>query len=204
MSTLMSWLCDVHIFIKSFWLILYLMYAFSLQDVDAPVAREVKSSILRHPWYLKEQLVVLTLFDNAADDALKLPMATALRETPRPAAFPPGKPRFPKRTLQAPDSTLASFIGPNSWLAFSLLGMDGAWLQLPLVEWTRDADYQQMSAILSDLAVVNNAAEQCVRDIQQYANAANDGNQRGNIILFLTSHRVRIPTFLKNEMEENL
>ena len=82
--------------------------------------------------------------------------------------------------------------------------MDGAWLQLPPVEWTRDADYQQMSAILSDLAVVNDAAERCVRDIQEYANAANDGNQRGNIILVSTSHRVRIPTFLKNEMEENL
>ena len=191
-------------FIKSFWLILYLMYAFSLQDFDAPVAREVKSSILRHPWYLTEQLVVLTLFDNAADDALKLSMATALRETPRPAAFAPGKPRFPKRTLQAPDSTLASFIGPNSWLASSLLGMDGAWLQLPPVEWTRDADYQQMSAILSDLAVVNDAAERCVRDIQEYANAANDGNQWGNIILVSTSHCVRIPTFLKKEMEENL
>ena len=72
--------------------------------------------------------------------------------------------------------------------------MDGAWLQLPPVEWTRDADYQQMSAILSDLAVVNDAAERCVRDIQEYANAANDGNQRGNIILvsgFPHSSRMR-------------
>ena len=61
-----------------------------------------------------------------------------------------------------------------------------------------------MSTILRDLAVANDAAEQCVRDIQEYANAASYGNQRGNIILESESHCVRIPIFLKNEMEENL
>ena len=90
------------------------MYCLSFQDIDAPGAKEVKSSIICHPRYLTEQLVVLTLFDNEADPALKLSMATALREYPRPTVFAPGKPRFPERTLQAPDSTLTSFVGPNA------------------------------------------------------------------------------------------
>ena len=34
------------------------------QAVDPEVATDVKKSILRHQWYLTEELVILALFDN--------------------------------------------------------------------------------------------------------------------------------------------
>ena len=61
-----------------------------------------------------------------------------------------------------------------------------------------------MSAVIRDLAVVNDTAERCIKDIQDYANAANGGDHRGNIILVSASHGIKIPSFLKYEMEENL
>jgi len=99
---------------------------------------------------------------------------------------------------------LASFLGPRSWLAFSLLGNDDGWLDLPPAQWSGDGRYQEMASIMSDLAVVNDAADRGVKDIQDYANAARDGDQRGNIILVSGSHRIKMHSFLKNEMEENL
>ena len=61
-----------------------------------------------------------------------------------------------------------------------------------------------MAAVVRELPVVNDTAKRSIKDIQDYANAANDGDRRGNIIIVSASHRIKIPSFLKKEMEENL
>ena len=62
-------------------------------------------------------------------------------------------------------------------------------------EWPHDQRYVEMGAIMGDLAVMNDTAERCVKDIQDF-------DHRGNIVS--GSHRVKLPSFLKNEMEEQL
>ena len=61
-----------------------------------------------------------------------------------------------------------------------------------------------MREVLTNLAVVNDAAGRGVKDIQDYANIARDGTCRERMILVSNSHRMKIQSFLKNEMEENL
>ena len=125
----------------------------------------------------------------------KATMAAALCVIPKPAAFLPKKPRFATGTLQTPGSTLASFVGPNSWLAFTLLGIDGGWLDVPPAEWFHVLHYVEMGAITEDLAVVNDTAERCIRDIQDFANVAHDGDHRGNIVLAVNPLRLNVITF---------
>lgn len=163
----------------------------------------MKQSILRHLWYLSEQLVVFSLFDTGLEDTTRQTLAQTLHQTPRPQAFQPGKPAFPTgRMEQAP--TLAAMIGRNSWLVFDLLGSNGEWLTLPPAQWNTHAEYLSMREVLTNLAVVNDAAERGVKDIQDYANIARDGTCRERMILVSNSHRMKIQSFLKNEMEENL
>ncbi len=175
------------------------------QRIDAPLAFAAKASILRHLWYLTDSLVVFALFDGKLDWAVKEEMATALLQTQRPAQFPPGKPAFPRQTLETIDNIqLPQLIGPRSWLLFHLLDADGDWLNIPPQQWDENQEFKQMSDIVRNLAVVNDAAERGVKDIQDYANAAMDGTCRERIVLVSNSHHVKIPQFLKNEMEENL
>ena len=61
-----------------------------------------------------------------------------------------------------------------------------------------------MSNIFNNLSVVNDAAEIRVKDIQDYANAARDGSCREQMVLVSNMHRIRLPNFLKNEMEEKM
>lgn len=132
-------------------------------------------------------------------------MATTLQGTPRPAMFPPGKPVFPTNTLRRGNNlSLDIFFGPNSWLLFELLRCNGRWLILPVEEWEDNEEYRKMASVVHNTPVVNNAAERGVKDVQEYAESANDGAYRGKIIVVSNSHRVKIPSFLKNEMEENL
>ena len=96
------------------------------------------------------------------------------------------------------------FVGPRSWLVFQLLGSGGAWLHLPVEEWEGNEEFDLMAKIVGDLAVVNDTAERAVKDVEDYANAAHDGEKREKIILVSNSHRFKLPEFLKNEMENSI
>lgn len=131
-------------------------------------------------------------------------MAVRLHGIPRPDRFPLGKPLFPDQQLSRDHPELVDMVGPNSWLIFELLDCQGGWLSQNPAEWDNDDEYVRMYGIVRHLAVVNDTAERSVKDVQEYANSAKDGHHRGEIILVSSSHRIKLPQFLKNEMNENL
>ena len=47
--------------------------------------------------------------------------------------------------------------------------MDGQWLATPPHQWLEDQQYRDMMLVVENLAVVNDAAERGVKDIQDYA-----------------------------------
>ena len=61
-----------------------------------------------------------------------------------------------------------------------------------------------MATVACDISVVNDTAEQSIKDIQDYTDAAMDGDFRGQIILVSKSQRIKMQFFLKNEMGENI
>ena len=131
-------------------------------------------------------------------------MATQLHNTPRPQNFATGKPDSPTGIITANIPTMEQFIGPKSWLLFHLLGNNGAWLTMPPDQWSTNQEYNDMRDIVTKLEVVNDVAERGVKDIQDYADAARDGAYRERIILVSNSHRIKLPGFSKNEMDEYL
>ena len=122
------------------------------------------------------------LFDTCLDDHTKEQMAAALLATPCPAVFPPGKPVFPEQQFkqQQTNLTLQALVGAKSWLLFELLHSDGAWLHTPANQWAVDQDFTRMLKTVQYIEVVNDAAERGVKDVEDYANKAKDGNYRDN------------------------
>ena len=155
------------------------------------IAEEVMKSIKRQTWYLTQGL------------AIRRYIADTLLAIPVPAAFVPGKPSFQINILDA-DSTIVSFIGPKPWLLFHLLGKEGGWLCLPVCEWNNNQEYKAMSAVSSDLAVVNDTAERSIKDAEEFANYAQDGDKQGKIVTIADSHRIKCPGFKKALMEINV
>lgn len=164
----------------------------------------MKKSILRHQWYLTQELVILAFFDDGLPDEVKGQLARALLHANRPLQFLPGKPAFPTILQDEGELALPMFVGPNSWLAFSLLGSEHGWLNLAPDQWPMNEGFVQMAQVMSDLAVVNDTAERGVKDIEDYANSAHDAEQRGRVVLVSNSHRAKLPDFKKNEMEYNI
>ena len=56
--------------------------------------------------------------------------------------------------------------------------------------------------VVKELAVINDAAERGLKDIQDYANAARDRERRGRIVTVVSSHRAAAPTLTKQELEK--
>ena len=105
--------------------------------MEPDVAKAAQLSIIRHLWYLTEECVIFSLFDKDVSDGEKAEMAAKLVAVPQQESFPPGKPKFPSKSTISVTSKLPDFIGPRSWLAFSLLGASHEWLHLPLISGSR-------------------------------------------------------------------
>ena len=55
--------------------------------------------------------------------------------------------------------------------------------------WGDEEEYQQMENLLHDLKVVNDLAERCVKDVEEFRNAAKDPKHRDDILVVATDHR---------------
>jgi hypothetical protein len=148
----------------------------------------VQESVTNHLWYLTQELVVFAFFDENVSFEERKSMANRLLLSPRPPAFAPGKPLFPVNLMIA-NPPLDSFIGVRSWLLFEKLQADGAWLENEPEVWNYDTEYQRMKECVKDLKVVNDLAERCIKDIQEYADLANDSKYREDILLVVSDHR---------------
>ena len=75
---------------------------------------------------------------------------------------------------------------------------------MPVNRWNAEKEYLHMAALAANLSVVNYTTECSVNDVQDYANSAQDGDHLDRMILVSTSHTLKLPNFLKNEMQENM
>ena len=90
-----------------------------------------------------------------------------------PRIFTVGKPNFPIDKMTDSPS-LQSFVGVRSWSIFQKLSANGEWLDLPVEEWENNEEFQRIKSTLSDLKVVNDPAERCIKDIQEYCKLSLD------------------------------
>ena len=172
---------------------------FVYEKYDREIASKVKVSMKQHFWYLTEPLDVLSLFDNSVSVEEKGAISTAITAIHPPANINPGKLMFP--SIRQLRSSLSG-ICPKSYLMFTLLGMDHGWLTLPQNAWQHDNRYMEMHKVVSTLNVANDIAERCVKNVQDFKNAARDGAYRHEIILTANDNRCKIPSFAKMNLKK--
>jgi hypothetical protein len=171
------------------------------QEEDDQIATAVLASIKRHLWYLAEELVVLALFNESLSDFTRMLMAKKLFDTRRPTSFKPGKPTFPTIDLGTPP-LFHQFIGPRSWLLFSILQLNRSqdWLQLPPTFWPLMSDYCYARDFVKRLEVTNDCAERGVKLIGDFKDYTDEETQRQFLLQVVEDHRKNIPSMLKKNV----
>ena len=131
--------------------------------------------------------MVFGLLDSELPADERRKMADKLLQTRRPPTFQIGKPVFPV-DLMCASPQLDSFIGERSWLIFDKLAGIANWLRLNVDQRDSDPEYLRLREVL-DLKVVNDLAERCVKDVQDYAKLARDSKHHEDILMVVSDHR---------------
>ena len=74
-------------------------------------------------------------------------------------------------------------------MLFHALKVDGRWLSDDVERWELDNEFKFMQNLVFDLMVVNDLAERCVMDVENFANGSKDPEHEDNVILVATDHR---------------
>lgn len=179
----------------------FLSSIISYSDEDPDLAIPVITSIKRHLWYLTEELVVLSLFNEELASFTRSVMAKKLFSTPRPDVYNVGKPKFP--TIDDYNLPfLSSLIGPRSWLIFALLGLTNSqdWLQLPPKYWELMFDYRFARNFCVNLQVVNDCAERAIKLVEDFSHITQDEEQFQFLLQSVEEHRKKFPSFTQNSL----
>ena len=137
-------------------------------EFEPHLAFTICDSIINHTWYLSQPWVIASLVDQDCPDEERKAVASRLLATPRPDHFSPGKPALPRDFWPEGGEmpSLANFVGPNSWLLPTLLGLTDEnmeWLQLDVGHWELMSSYRRFASLVSNLPVVNDPAERATK-----------------------------------------
>ena len=102
------------------------------------------------------------------------------------------------RILQHQIETISWTWNLKSFSSILLRGLRGDWLHDPISEWENWEEYLKMAKIV-EIAVVNDTGKRGVKDIDDYANKAQDGDKRPIMVLISNLHRSIIPDFQKEQ-----
>ena len=72
---------------------------------------------------------------------------------------------------------------------FSKLNANGAWLQKDVDEWDADEEHVRIKDWLRDLKVVNDLAERCIKDFQEYADLEKESQYQEDVLVVAKDHR---------------
>ncbi|KAL5250683.1 hypothetical protein ACHWQZ_G016425 [Mnemiopsis leidyi] len=114
------------------------------------------NSLLRHTWYLTEDLIPLVLFD----DQLSLQTRTLIAQ--RIAQLSSGWVEIRKPTLPSisQKSELVDFVGERSTLLFDLLKTPLDFLSKP--DWNEQPEYVTLGTALKNLSPINDSCERAL------------------------------------------
>ena len=125
------------------------------------------SKFKNYAWYLSEDLIALSLFDDNVPHLTKNNLVLAMKTRSESK-------NSSKRASITPQTfhdstTLADFASKRSAQIFSKLRLPDGFLEMCSSEWETNGQYQEAKAVVGSLAVVNDHAERGVALVKEYS-----------------------------------
>jgi len=170
------------------------------KSINEAISSATTEKMMRHLWYLSEELVGLALFDDDVMPSMKEEIVHAMlsteeKDTPaKKATISPGS---------VSSQSLSSLATSNTRLLFKKLKLPNSFLQLPVSQWENNRDYQTAKAFCTSLAVTNDHAERSVALVQTYSGClTKDEEQLQYLLQVVSQHRKNMPQTLKHTLAE--
>ena len=172
---------------------------------DHRFAKPMRDKLDLHLWYLSEELVVFCLFSSRLSASTKALCAKAMKRHHGKtdcSSTPEGKLTTP--VITGHSSRVWHLFGPRSWLLFHLFGLglnDTSFLAKPVRNWSTDGDYLFLQKMVSNLQVVNDAAERAILLAKTiHGKVTYNSDERKNLILVIPYVREKLKKLTKSEL----
>lgn len=178
--------------------LLLLQQLVEYKTIHEAISKVATEKLLRHTWYLNEELIALSFFDASVSHDEKRNMVKALKT--REGRWEIQKrPTIPHETI--PATKLADFVTTNTKRFFTNLALPTFFLHREPAKWDDIHSYVETQKKLSKLRVVNDAAERGVALIEQYNNVlCRDEEQKQYLLQVVSKHRQQMPNASKNTL----
>lgn len=165
------------------------------KQVDQEASDICLKSCRNHLWYVTKELVILSIFDNDLSYDLREKMVLKLLSFPCRTKFDPEKPVFSVISFDSinfPDQ-LVSFIGPRSWLLFTLLQKTDEkldWMKVPAQFWKNLIGYTEIGKVVHSMEVVNHSAERGIKLLSDFKDVCTDVTEQQALLQLVEKYRI--------------
>lgn len=171
--------------------------AYPEQDIAFALLQKVSD----HLWYLSEEAVGLSFFDNNVSVDIKKKMVKAInvQENKEKCKRIIANPTNILQTYSQKD--LSDFVNSNTHAFFDRLEISKEYLLVDPSDWNERFDYAQASQICQNLSVVNDAAERGAKFITDYNNKLTHNEEEKQFLFqVVKEYNMNYPTFKKTSL----
>ncbi|KAI9553808.1 hypothetical protein GHT06_019076 [Daphnia sinensis] len=186
----------------------YLSMMHLYKEENPAAAKIAIESVLKHLWYLTEEVVVLSIFDRKLDPVLRKGILMKLLFFPRPQTFAPGKPKFPSLRLNSIITyldQLLNFVGSRSWLLFVSLKLTEEnfdWMHTEVENWEKMSGYKKTEGIVRSFEVVNDCAERAIKLISDFKDVVVNVKDQEYLFQVIEDPRNYFRSFKKSSLKD--
>ena len=171
--------------------------------INQRAAKGALKGIGNHLWYLTEELLPLSLFSKNVSEDTKAKIARKILSSGPEAksmrtGASHGKPVFPTMPERV-NEDLVQFVGPSSIKFFNIMRLDPWFLLLPVEIWELDSSFNEAKLTVSNLMVVNDAAERGIKLSHDYIKSSKQEGILQNIPQGVENVRARVPDMRQRE-----
>lgn len=159
------------------------------------IAEKCLTSMANHPWYLHPTVIPFSLLDAGVPDDEKREIADKILDLDADTALEMKYEKINISSIMASEGkrpSLSDFVDSSSRLIFNILNFDKEkieWMLLPPNMWNLMTPFKEFSKFVSNLPVVNDAAERNVKLMQDFIAGSNDENLRQDLFLAVEQKR---------------
>lgn len=161
------------------------------KTINKGISETTTEKMGRHLWYLSEELVALSLFDDNVTENVKEEIVEVIKRNDDEDQEPPTK-RVTVALSNLKSKTLSSFASANTKMLFKKLNLPDSFLTLPVSEWEGNSDFQTARELCKSLAVTNDHAERAIALIQNFSGRLTKDEEQLQYLLQAVSHQQKL------------
>ncbi|XP_074108448.1 uncharacterized protein LOC141533454 [Cotesia typhae] len=174
------------------------------EKVDATSSKASISKFIHHLWYLCEETVMLSLFDEEVDTKTKTKMINNLNRDESSDSSKRYVPSKEDITQNLFDMTLDDFVTQRSKRFLSRLQIDDSFLREDVSSWGDNLAFLGARRRLSRLKVVNDTAERAVKLMQDFNGLITaEEEQKQFLLRCVQEHRNLYPDCKKTTLKRS-